>query len=332
MSAALRGESEDDSVEDRAPVIDLEAEISDAIADSLDKATDDDPFASLEGAGVFDLEALEEEMSEAIRDTAEPEEEVSEETEEEEPEAAKEDLDSWFVQEDDTGEGIAPFDTDEDDPTKITFEDLLAEAEQREKNRTDDISFVDSTPTGEPAIDEVSDEIELAGQDFTGFEPPEKEETSPLKEWFDKRNQEMEAETEIELADERAGRGVSGEELSVVAEIDSELQSLLEDIQTTDEDAIAGMTEDIGPPDIPIMPEEGPKFEVEPTETSESKGEIKLSGTLATFTLAEVYLDQGQYEEAIRVVNLLEEKGSDQARIDALREEIEKRQSEEGDD
>ena len=49
---------------------------------------------------------------------------------------------------------------------------------------------------------------------------------------------------------------------------------------------------------------------------------LKIDPKLATFTLATIYKVQGLFVEALEVLNMLEDKGSDQERIDDERDAI----------
>jgi len=51
---------------------------------------------------------------------------------------------------------------------------------------------------------------------------------------------------------------------------------------------------------------------------------IKISARMATFTLAEVFKKQGNYHQALEILNMVESKGSDQNRVDKERIKIKK--------
>jgi hypothetical protein len=67
--------------------------------------------------------------------------------------------------------------------------------------------------------------------------------------------------------------------------------------------------------------EEGAEVD-EPREEVEPKGEPWIDPKLATFTLATIYKVQGLYQQALQVLDMLEDKGADPERIAAERESI----------
>ncbi len=74
-------------------------------------------------------------------------------------------------------------------------------------------------------------------------------------------------------------------------------------------------------PAVPAPEEEKQKPEPEPqTDPKATTGTI--NARMATFTLMAVLKDQGLYHQALEVLNVLEEKGSDPERIKAERESI----------
>jgi len=90
----------------------------------------------------------------------------------------------------------------------------------------------------------------------------------------------------------------------VVTEVDRDLQNIFDDVVTTESDDTDKKEED------------------SEESKSESIGGVKLSNDLATFTLAEIYSNQGQYTEALSVLDLLENKEKDLEKIKSMREEI----------
>ena len=72
-------------------------------------------------------------------------------------------------------------------------------------------------------------------------------------------------------------------------------------------------------PDANVENEENESASV---DTSSAAGGIKLNSDLATFTLAQIYMNQGQLTEALSVLDLLEKKGENKEKVESIREEI----------
>ena len=113
-------------------------------------------------------------------------------------------------------------------------------------------------------------------------------------------------ETAVNKSGEESTKGGNDEERgeSVVSEIDRELQNLFDDVVSPDE--IVENEED----------------ESASVDTSSAAGGIKLNSDLATFTLAQIYMNQGQLTEALSVLDLLEKKGENKEKVESIREEI----------
>ncbi len=67
------------------------------------------------------------------------------------------------------------------------------------------------------------------------------------------------------------------------------------------------------------MGQDGERAADQPQKTAES---MVIDANLATFTLATIYKVQGLFTEALEVLNMLENKGADQERIDDERAAI----------
>ena len=233
---------------------------------------------------------------------------------------------------------------------KETFEGLLSETDV-----SDDVESTESPE--EESVDEVVEEITTEKVDdvysLTEIEDND-DEVSPLQAWFLERKslqnnqepEELEEDKEEEpavltepkpvpFAEDVSGDSKSesnddsekwdkfvdtavnksGEEStesgkdenrgeSVVSEIDTELQNLFDDVVSSDENG---------------ENEEDESANVDPPSAA---GGLKLSSDLATFTLAQIYMNQGQLPEALSVLDLLDKKGEDKERVASIREEI----------
>ncbi|MCH7494706.1 MAG: hypothetical protein IH825_01245, partial [Candidatus Marinimicrobia bacterium] len=232
---------------------------------------------------------------------------------------------------------------------KETFEGLLSETDV-----SDDVESMESPE--EESADEVVEEITTDKVDdiYSLADIEDEEEVSPLEAWFLKRKslQESEEPEEVEedkeeepaaltepkpvpFAEDVSGDSKSesnddsekwdkfvetavnksGEEStesgkdenrgeSVVSEIDRELQNLFDDVVSTDENG---------------ENEEDESANVDPPSAA---GGLKLNSDLATFTLAQIYMNQGQLTEALSVLDLLEKKGENKEKVASIREEI----------
>ncbi len=116
------------------------------------------------------------------------------------------------------------------------------------------------------------------------------------------------------------------EEPAPVTEPESEL-SPTED-QTVDEKSEtepAAIEEDTPAEEDPETPEVAPEKEPEPVKAQPTISAPPMKGIkarMATFTLVAVLKDQGLYHQALEVLEVLEQKGSDQDRVNSERDAI----------
>ena len=163
--------------------------------------------------------------------------------------------------------------------------------EQEDKGETKSENV--DPPLTEPMPVPFSEEESQDGSDSDKSEDNDKE-------WDDFVETTSKNKTDSVVAD----KTVSKDSESVATEVDRDLQNIFDDVVTTDGDDTDKQEDDA---------EES---------KSASIGGVKLSNDLATFTLAEIYTNQGQYTEALSVLDLLENNGKDPDKISSMREEI----------
>ena len=256
------------------------------------------------------------------------------------------DFESW-VEKDVTPESMTSGEGDSDENHKNTFEGLLSEDETL--GEVDTMELPEESDTGLPVEEEqdihekIDDIYSLAQID------DDEEDVSPLQAWFldrktiheeqDQNEQQVEDEEPLDTITEPKPvpfSGKSEEEAealqdteeneseekwdkfvdtvvekkggdhpkdreSVSTDIDRELKNIFDEVATpADELDINEANADA--PDI--------------------TGGVKLNSDLSTFTLADIYINQSQFNEALSVLDLLEQKGENLERVASMREEI----------
>jgi len=228
-----------------------------------------------------------------------------------EPDAAVETLDSEIPAEEDS-EGIIDEEVTEDFHKKVDNIYNLEEEEEisplqawfLERKSSEDEEQIDSEETSSEDVDPPLTEpmpvpfSDKKSEDASDSDKSDEDDNGEAWDNF--------VETAIEgKTDSGVIAGEPSEDTeSIVTEVDRELQNIFDDVVSTDTD-------------------DSDKKEDE-TEKAESApiGGVKLNSDLATFTLAEIYTNQGQYTEALSVLDLLENKGENPEKIASMRKEI----------
>ena len=255
------------------------------------------------------------------------------------------DFESW-VEKDVTPESMTTVEGDANENHKNTFEGLLSEDET--SGEVDTMELPEESDSG-LTIEEEQDIHEKIDDIYSLAQIDDDEDVSPLQAWFldrktlhDKQDQnehqveneeppdtitepkpvpfsgESEEEAEalqdteenesdekwdkfVDRVVEKKGADDPKDRESVSTDIDRELRNIFDEVATpTDEQDINEANADA--PDI--------------------TGGVKLNSDLATFTLADIYINQSQFNEALSVLDLLEQKGENLERVASMREEI----------
>ena len=255
------------------------------------------------------------------------------------------DFESW-VEKDVTPESMTTGEGDANEDHKNTFEGLLSEDET--SGEVDTMELPEESDTGLP-VEEEQDIQEKLDDIYSLSQIDDEEDISPLQAWFldrktlhDDQDQnehqvedeetpdaitepkpvpfsgESESEAEalqdteeneseekwdkfVDTVVEKKGGDDPNDRESVSTDIDKELRNIFDEVATpANEQDIDEANADA--PDI--------------------TGGVKLNSDLATFTLADIYINQSQFNEALSVLDLLEQKGENLERVTSMREEI----------
>ena len=255
------------------------------------------------------------------------------------------DYESW-VEKDATPESMTKGESDANESHKNTFEGLLSGDET--SGEVDTMELPEESDSG-VTVEEEEDIQEGIDDIYSLAQIDDEEDVSPLQAWFldkktpqDEQDQnehqgeeeenpdtitepkpvpfsgESEEETKalrnteeneseekwdnfVESTVEKKGGGDSKDGESVSTDIDRELKNIFDEVAAPiDEQEINEANADA--PDI--------------------TGGVKLNSDLATFTLADIYISQSQFNEALSVLDFLEKKGENLERVASMREEI----------
>ena len=255
------------------------------------------------------------------------------------------DYESW-VEKDATPESMTKGESDANESHKNTFEGLLSGDET--SGEVDTMELPEESDSG-VTVEEEEDIQEGIDDIYSLAQIDDEEDVSPLQAWFldkktpqDEQDQnehqvedenppdtltepkpvpfsgESEEETKalrnteeneseekwdnfVESTVEKKGGGDSKDGESVSTDIDRELKNIFDEVAApVDEQEINEANADA--PDI--------------------TGGVKLNSDLATFTLADIYISQSQFNEALSVLDFLEKKGENLERVASMREEI----------
>ncbi|MCH7954847.1 MAG: hypothetical protein IIC40_03795 [Candidatus Marinimicrobia bacterium] len=255
------------------------------------------------------------------------------------------DYESW-VEKDATPESMTKGESDANESHKNTFEGLLSGDET--SGEVDTMELPEESDSG-VTVEEEEDIQEGIDDIYSLAQIDDEEDVSPLQAWFldkktpqDEQDQnehqgeeeenpdtitepkpvpfsgESEEETKalrnteeneseekwdnfVESTVEKKGGGDSKDGESVSTDIDRELKNIFDEVAApVNEQEINEANADA--PDI--------------------TGGVKLNSDLATFTLADIYISQSQFNEALSVLDFLEKKGENLERVASMREEI----------
>ncbi|TFB13721.1 hypothetical protein E3V33_00965 [Candidatus Marinimicrobia bacterium MT.SAG.4] len=266
-----------------------------------------------------------------------------EKTDKEETETPS-DYESW-VEKDATPDSMTTGLGDSDESNKSTFEGLLSETEY--SGEVDTMELPEESDSA-LTVDDDQDIEEKIDDIYSLAQIDDDEDVSPLQAWFlDRKNLqeneqneekvekeeniesitepksvpfsgESDEETEIlqnteeteseekwdkfvETAVEKKGEDGPKDSESASTDIDSELRNIFDEVETPNEDQ--------------EISEAG-------ADAPDITGGVKLNSDLATFTLADIYINQSQFNEALSVLDLLEQKGEKLERVASMRDEI----------
>ena len=255
------------------------------------------------------------------------------------------DFESW-VEKDVTPESMTTGEGDADENQKNTFEGLLSEDET--SGEVDTMELPEESAAG-LAIEEERDLHEKIDDIYSLAQLDDDEDVSPLQAWFlerktphDEQGQnEHQAENEedpdpitepkpvpfsgeseeeaealqdteeneseekwdkfVDRVVEKKGGDDPKDRDSASTDIDRELRNIFDEVAAP-----------VNEQDINEANADAPDI----------TGGVKLNSDLATFTLADIYINQSQFNEALSVLDLLEEKGENLERVASMREEI----------
>ncbi len=255
------------------------------------------------------------------------------------------DFESW-VEKDVTPESMTTGEGDANENHKNTFEGLLSEDET--SGEVDTMELPEKSDTGLP-VEEEQDIQEKLDDIYSLSQIDDEEDISPLQAWFldrktlhheEDQNEhkvedietpdtitepkpvpfsgESESEAEalqdteeneseekwdkfVDTVVEKKGGDDPKDRESVSTDIDRELRNIFDEV---------------------AAPADGQDINEANANAPDITGGVKLNSDLATFTLADIYVNQSQFNEALSVLDLLEQKGENLERVASMREEI----------
>ena len=255
------------------------------------------------------------------------------------------DFESW-VEKDVTPESMTTGEDDANEDHKNTFEGLLSEDET--SGGVDTMELPEESDTGLP-VEEEQDIQEKLDDIYSLSQIDEEEDISPLQAWFLDRKtlHDDQDQNEHQVKDEEPPDTIT-EPKSVPFSGESEVEA--EALQDTEEneskekwDKFVDTVVEKKGGDDPKDPESvstdidrelrnifdevaTPAKEQDINEANadapDITGGVKLNSDLATFTLADIYINQSQFDEALSVLDLLEQKGENLEKVASMREEI----------
>ena len=254
------------------------------------------------------------------------------------------DFESW-VEKDATPESMTTMVSDPNESSKNTFEELLSESDSSGDVETMELPEESDTEITVEDEQDIREEID----DIYSLAQIDDDEVSPLQAWFlERKTPQEEQEQDIEQLEDEENleaitepkpvpfSGESGEEaetLQNTEETESEekwdnfVDSGVEKKGADDSKDRESSSTDIDSELKNIFDEVASP--VNENETDEANadapditGGVKLNSDLATFTLADIYINQSQFNEALSVLDLLEQKGENLERVASMREEI----------
>ena len=254
------------------------------------------------------------------------------------------DYESW-VEKDATPDSMTTGLGDTDESKKNTFEGLLSETEY--SGEVDTMELPEDSDSA-LTVDDDQDIQEEIDDIYSLAQIDDDEDVSPLQAWFLDRKTLQEEEQNVENVEKEENIESITEPKSVPFSGESDEET--EILQNTEENESEEKWDKFVETAVEKKGEDGPKEsesestdidselrnifdEVESPNANQGinesgadapdiTGGVKLNSDLATFTLADIYINQSQFNEALSVLDLLEQKGEKLERVASMRDEI----------